>query len=82
MTYYYTNTKTSVKYFIDIKFTKYYKLFLVALTKLFKLRLANNIIVEIITYAIRIILFFEKYLEELFYLVILLVKFDIILDIS
>ena len=46
-----------------------------------KLRLADRTTSRIITYAIRIILAFDNYLKELYSLVTLLTKFDIILDI-
>ena len=61
---------------------KYYKLLLIILTKSFKLRLINEIIKENIIYVIRIIFVFENYFEKLFYLVIFLIKFNIIFIIS
>ena len=76
------NTKTSAKSFINTKFTKYYKLSLITLTKSFKLRLINEIMKKNIIYMIRIILIFEKHFEELFYLITFLIKFNIIFNIS
>ena len=70
-----------MKSFIDTKFAKRYKLLLLKLIKSIKLRLANNEIIKIIFYIIRIILSFKKYLEELYYLVTSLTKFNIILKI-
>ena len=50
--------------------------------KVYKLRLANNIIKENIIYIIRIIYALNDYIEEFYYLITSLVRFDIILDIS
>ena len=49
--------------------------------KSIKLRLVNNKITKIILYIARTIIAFKDYLKELYYLIILLVKFNIILDI-
>ena len=79
--YCYTDTKVSAKSFININFVKRYKLLTIELTKLVKLRLANRDVTGVITYAARTILIFSNYLEELFSLVTLLFKFNIILEI-
>ena len=60
---------------------KRYKLPLLELIKSVKLRLANNGIAETISYIAKIILLFKNYLEELYYLVTSLAKFNIILKI-
>ena len=78
-TYYYTNTDTLVKSFINDKFIKSRKLLLLELIKPVKLRLANDKIVGIITYAARIILASKNYLEEIYCLITPLAKFNIIL---
>ena len=65
-----------------MKFTKYYKLLLITLAKSLKLRLINEIIKRNIIYIIRIILIFEKRFKKLYYLIIFLIKFDIIFNIS
>ena len=70
-----------MKSFINNKFIKRYKLLLLELIKSIKLRLVNNKIVRTISYIARIILLFKNYLEKLYYLVILLIKFNIILRI-
>ena len=54
---------------------------LLELVKSIKLRLANSRIARTISYAARIIILFKDYLEELYYLVISLAKFNIILEI-
>ena len=71
----------STKSFINTKFIKRYKLLLLKLIKFIKLRLINKELVEVISYATRIILFFEDYLKELYCLITSLTKFNIILDI-
>ena len=70
-----------MKSFIDPKFAKRYKLLLLKLVKSIKLRLANDEIARIISYIARIILSFGEYLEELYYLITPLAKFNIILKI-
>ena len=77
-----TDIEALVKSFINVNFTKYYKILLILLIKVYKLRLANNIIRENIIYIIRIIYALNDYIEELYYLITSLVRFDIILDIS
>ena len=80
-TRYLTNIETFTKIFININFAKSYKLFLIILTKFFKLRLINETMNKNIIYVTRIILIFKKYFEELFCLITFLIKFDIIFDI-
>ena len=75
------DTEAFIKSFINNKFIKRYKLPLLKLVKPVKLRLVNNNIAETISYIVRIILSFKDYLEELYYLITLLAKFDIILRI-
>ena len=77
--YCYTDTKVLVKSFININFAKRYKLSTIELTKPVKLKLANRDVTGVITYAARTILAFNNHLEELFSLVTLLSKFNIIL---
>ena len=69
----------SIKYFINNKFVKRQKLSLLELVKLINLRLINKEIVGTISYIAKIILLFEDYLKELYYLITLLIKFNIIL---
>ena len=75
------NIKVLAKSFMNINFAKYYKIFLILLMKVYKLRLANNIIRGNIIYIIRIIYALNDYIEEFYYLITSLVRFDIILDI-
>ena len=79
--YYYINIDILIKSFINNKFIKSRKLLLLELIKLVKLRLINGEIVGIITYTTRTILVFRDYLEEIYYLITLLTKFNIILEI-
>ena len=74
-----TDTEVSAKSFINTNFVKRYKLPTIELTKLVKLRLANRDVTGVIIYTTRTILAFSNYLEELFSLVTLLSKFDMIL---
>ena len=46
-----------------------------------KLRLINKELIKVISYVARIILFFKDYIKELYYLITLLIKFDVILNI-
>ena len=50
--------------------------------KVYKLRLADNVIRENIIYIIRVIHALNDYIEELYYLITSLARFDIVLDIS
>ena len=77
-----TDIEVLVKSFINANFAKYYKISFILLMKVYKLRLANNIIKENIIYIIKIIYALNDYIEELYYLITSLVRFDIILDIS
>ena len=73
--------RASAKSFINTRFVKRYKLLLLELSKFIKLRLINKELIEVISYIIKTILFFEDYIKELYYLITSLIKFDVILDI-
>ena len=78
---YLINIRILIKFFININFTKFYKFSLIFFIKLYKLRLINNIMKKLIIYIAKTIIFIKNYIKKLFYLIILLTKFDIILKI-
>ena len=49
--------------------------------KSIKLRLINKELIEVISYIVKTILFFEDYIKELYYLITPLIKFKVILNI-
>ena len=81
-TKYLTNIEILTKNFINTNFAKFYKFSLILFVKLYKLKLINNIIRELIIYIAKTIMFIKNYIKKLFYLIISLAKFDIILKIS
>ena len=76
------NIEILIKKIINTNFTKFYKFSLIFFVKLYKLKLINNIIKELIIYIAKTIIFIKNYIKKLFYLIILLTKFNIILKIS